>query len=108
MYVTNLSPLTSESDLRRIFSPFGMISEVVLLQQRPQPSLDGLANDMRLMPMKSLHSKATKGSAFIKFSSRSEAEAAVEAFNNSQLLQGGRDEVRDETYKWRNIGHGWI
>lgn len=67
LFVGNLTPEVVDTDLLRIFSPFGEIVEVVVLRH-----LDG----------------TPKGSGFVRFRSLDSAHAAIDALHNRQDLHG--------------------
>jgi len=57
-----LSRKTSEDDVRRLFEPFGTVTEVFLMRNKDDE-------------------KSSKGSAFVKYSSRDEAQRAINTLN---------------------------
>ena len=65
VFVGMLSKVANEDDVRLMFEPYGSVEEVTVLRDK-----DGMS----------------KGCAFIKFSNRQQAQAAINKMHGSQVM----------------------
>eukprot|EP01105_Mastigella_eilhardi_P009807 TRINITY_DN2295_c0_g2_i1.p1 TRINITY_DN2295_c0_g2~~TRINITY_DN2295_c0_g2_i1.p1 ORF type:complete len:559 (-),score=90.03 TRINITY_DN2295_c0_g2_i1:87-1763(-) len=68
LFISKLPPEVSEQDIRRAFDPYGRVLEVILLRE----------NDGRC-----------KGCGFVKYLTRYEADAAIQALHGRYRIEGG-------------------
>jgi len=73
LFVGMISRTTDESDLKDMFSSYGTIEDVTILKN----TTDG----------------SSKGCAFIKFETRSQAQNAIKSLHNSQTMEGCRSPI---------------
>ena len=87
LYVSMLSHLTGEEEVRALFGQFGPLSEVVLLREKD--------------------SALSKGSAFVKFHTRDAAEAAIHTLDKrykDKVRKGDRKEHTERGGQGRQAG----
>jgi RNA recognition motif-containing protein len=85
IYVGNLSPETTEDDLRQAFEPFGQVETVTIVKDR--------------------FSGESRGFGFVEIPSRDEAQTAIEEMNGKEL-QGRAINVNEARPKATRGGGG--
>ena len=86
IYIGNLSQKASEEDLRKAFEAFGSVKSVNVIKDK--------------------YSGISKGFAFVEIESKSEAQAAIQELNGSEL-KGNKiivNEARPKSDNRRNGG----
>jgi len=86
IYIGNLSPQANDEDLRKAFEAFGSVKSVNIIKDK--------------------YSGASKGFGFVEIESKSEAQAAIQELNGSEL-KGNKiivNEARPKSDSRRNGG----